>query len=219
MGDSAAKFHFGFLTGLGEEGGTFLVIYQHVHRFETFERVFAVEDARVVEVSAFGLEDAATKATIDRRATNEDGDVVSTPMEFVDDKRHLLGGGHEQRGQANCGGVRFDGFGDDRLRRDLLAEVDHVIAVVGENRLDEVLADVMHVAVDRCNHNLALADTFFLLQIIFQMRHGLLHHFGGLKHEGQNQFARAEFVADLFHGGEEDVVEGVDRYCVLRTAY
>jgi hypothetical protein len=42
------------------------------------------------------------------------------------------------------------------------------------------------------------------------MGDGLLHHFGGLEHEGQDQFARAEFVADLFHGGEEDGVEGVD---------
>jgi hypothetical protein len=36
-----------------------------------------------------------------------------------------------------------------------------------------------------------------------------------LKHEGQDQFARAEFVADFLHGGEEDVVEGVDGDFVL----
>ena len=47
------------------------------------------------------------------------------------------------------------------------------------------------------------------------MGDGLLHHFGGLQHEGQDQFARAEFVTDFLHGGEQDVVEGVDSLDVI----
>jgi hypothetical protein len=35
---------------------------------------------------------------------------------------------------------------DDRLDRDLLAEVDDRVAVVGEDRVDERLADVVDVA-------------------------------------------------------------------------
>ena len=131
-------------------------------------------------------------------------------MQFVDDERHLLGGGNQQRGETNRGGVDFDGFGDDRLRRDLLAEVNDGVAVVGEDGLDEVLADVMHIAVDGGDDDRAFGDAFHLLEIILKMGDGLLHHFGGLQHEGQDQFARAEFVADFFHGGEQDVVEGVD---------
>ncbi len=106
--------------------------------------------------------------------------------------------------------LHLDGLRDDRLGRDLLAQVDHVVAVVGEDGLDQVLADVMHIAVDGGKDDRALGDAFLLFEIVLQVGDGLLHHLGGLQHEGQDQFARAEFVADFLHGGEQDGVEGVD---------
>ncbi len=131
-------------------------------------------------------------------------------MQFVDDERHLLGGGNQQRGETDGGGIDFDGFGDDRLGRDLLAKVDDGVAVVGKDGLDQVLADVMHIAIDGGNDDRALGHTFHFFEVVLQMGDGLLHHFGGLEHEGQDQFARAEFVADFLHGGEQDVVEGMN---------
>ena len=116
---------------------------------------------------------------------------------------------NQQRGQPNRRRIDFYSFGNDRLGRDLLAEVNHGVAVVRKNGLDQVLADVMHIAVDGGNDNRAFGDAFDLFEIILKMRDGLLHHFGGLQHEGQDQFTRAEFVADFFHGGEEDIVEDV----------
>ncbi len=74
----------------------------------------------------------------------------------------------------------------------------------------------MYIAVYSGNDNGALCHTFDLFEIIFQVGDCLLHHFGGLQYEGQNQLARAELIADLFHGGEEDVVERVNRRFVLR---
>ena len=188
---------------------------QLVHRLETFECVLAIEDAGLVEVSAFGLEDAASEATVDRCAADEHRDLVSTAVQFVDDERHLLGSGNQKRTQTNRGGVDFNSFGDDRLCRDLLAKVDHGVAVVGEDRFDEVLADVMYITVDSGNDNCAFGDAFHLFEIIFEMGNGLLHRFSRLKHEGQDQFARAKFIADFFHGGEEDVVQSVDGYFML----
>ena len=66
----------------------------------------------------------------------------------------------------------------------------------------------MHIAIDSGNHHRALGDAFHLLEIILEMCDGFLHHLGGLQHEGQDQFARAELVPDLLHGGEQDGVEG-----------
>ena len=152
-------------------------------------------------------QDAATKAAIDGCAANEDGDFMSAAMQFIDDQRHLLGSGYQQRRQSNCGGICFNGFGDDRFRRDLLAEVNHGVAVVGENGLDEIFADVMHIAIDGGNDDRAFGDAFNFLKIILKVVDGLLHYFGGLQYEGQDQFARAEFVTDFFHGGEQDGVE------------
>ena len=46
---------------------------------------------------------------------------------------------------------------DDRRDRLLDAEVDDVVAVVGQDDVDQVLADVVHVALDRGQHDRALA--------------------------------------------------------------
>ena len=43
------------------------------------------------------------------------------------------------------------------------------------------------------------------------MRDRALHHLGRLQHERQDQLARAELVADVFHRRQQDLVEHVDR--------
>ncbi|MEA2408368.1 MAG: 5-methyltetrahydrofolate--homocysteine methyltransferase, partial [Thermoleophilaceae bacterium] len=60
--------------------------------------------------------------------------------------RHLLRGRDEQRREPDRVRVVLDRGVDDRVDRDLLAEVDHRVAVVGEDRVDQRLADVVHVA-------------------------------------------------------------------------
>src|SRR4026208_1777493 len=94
----ASQFHIRFLANLFEQCGFALWINNLVHCFETLERIFAIEDSRIVEVTAFGLEDASSKATVGRRASDGHRDFMSAAMKFVDDQRHLLGCGYEQRG-------------------------------------------------------------------------------------------------------------------------
>ncbi len=43
------------------------------------------------------------------------------------------------------------------------------------------------------------------------MRDGLLHDFGALQNERQDEFAAAESVADVLHRGQQNLVEHVDR--------
>ena len=71
------------------------------------------------------------------------------------------------------------------------AHVHHVKVVALKHHRDNVLADVMHIAFDRGNHNLALGldvlpsfglQAFFLFDVGHQMRHGLLHHARRLDH-------------------------------------
>jgi hypothetical protein len=47
------------------------------------------------------------------------------------------------------------------------------------------------------------------------MRHRFFHHLGRLQHERQDQLAAAEFVADLFHRGQQDGVDDFDRDIML----
>ena len=50
-----------------------------------------------------------------------------------------------------------------RLHRHITAEVDHLKAVVFQNDLDDVLADIMHIALDSCQHDASLAGAALAL--------------------------------------------------------
>ncbi len=202
---------------LFNQGRTLGVVYQDVHRFQALEGVFAVEHAGLIVGTVFGLQDAAAKAAVDGRAANQHGEFQPAPLEFVDDKRHLLGGADQQGGEADGGGVHFDGFRDDGFGGGLFAEVNDGVAVVDKNGLDQVFADVMHVTVNGGEDDGTFGDAFNLFEVGFEVGDGFFHHFGRLQNEGQDKFARAEFVADFFHGGQEDGVEDVDGGFVLGT--
>src|SRR5215208_5865447 len=92
------QFHLGFSDGLGEKLRTFLIINEGIHGFESFKRILAIKDPWTVEVSAFGLQDAPSEATVNRRAADQYRDLMPATLEFIDDERHLLGRRHQQRG-------------------------------------------------------------------------------------------------------------------------
>ncbi len=86
----------------------FSALFRHdelVHRLQAFEGVLAIEDARLVRIAILGEQDAPPEATVDGRAAHQDGDVQFAAVQFVDDQRHLLGGGDQQRREADGGGV------------------------------------------------------------------------------------------------------------------
>ena len=94
---------------------------------------------------------------------------------------------------------------------DLDAEVVHLVAVVGEDDVDQVLADVVHVALDRGEHDAALAATAFdLLHVRLEIGDGRLHGLGRLQHERQLHLARAEQLAHHLHAGEQHVVDDAE---------
>ena len=84
------------------------------------------------------------------------------------------------------------------------------VAVVGEDRVDERLADVVHVAEHGRQHDRALRVALELVEVLLELRDGLLHDLGALEHERQDQLAGAELVADLLHGRQQHVVERRD---------
>ncbi len=131
-------------------------------------------------------------------------------MQLLHGERHLLGGGDEEGGEPDGGGVVLLRGVEDRADRDLLAEVDDRVAVVGEDRVDERLADVVHVAEHGREHDGALRVALDLVEVLLELRDGLLHDLGALEHERQDQLAGAELVADLLHGRQQDVVERRD---------
>ncbi len=131
-------------------------------------------------------------------------------MQFIDDQWHLFRGAHQKCGQADRIGIFLDGGVDDCLGGDLLAQVNDLKAIIAQDRLDEILANIMHVAVNGSEDDLSFGCPFSPLKIFFQPCDSFLHHLGRLKHEGQDQLACAKFIANLFHRGEQGVIQNVD---------
>ena len=113
---------------------------------------------------------------------------------------------HEQPAHADRVGVDLLGLVDELLQRRLDPDVVDLVAVVGEDDVDEVLADVVHVALDRADHEDALAAVVELLHVGLEVRDGGLHRLRALEHEGQLHLAAAEQVADDLHALEQHVV-------------
>ena len=186
---------------------------QLVHHGQAREGVLAVEDAGVVDlvgVLALRVEDPAAEVAVDRGAADQHRVLEAALVQLLHGQRHLLGGRDEQRGEADRGRVVLLRGVEDRPDRDLLAEVDDRVAVVGEDRVDERLADVVHVAEHGREHDGALRVALELVEVLLELRDGLLHHLGALEHERQDQLAGAELVADLLHGRQQHVVERRD---------
>ena len=64
-------------------------------------------------------------------------------------------------------------------------QINNFEAVTLQHNANDILANVMHVALDGCHDDLALAlgaGHFFCLNIREEMRNGLFHHAGGLHH-------------------------------------
>src|SRR5271157_5842228 len=168
-----------------------------------------------MSIAIFGKQNASSEAAIDRRPADQHREFQIAPMQFIDNQWHLLGCGNQQRTQSNSGGVNLNSFRDDRLSRNLFAKINHSVAVICENRFDEILPNIMYIAIHSCDHNCAFSNSFFLFQIIFEVSDGFLHHFGGLKHERQNQLACTELITDFFHGWEQYSIENINSGFVL----
>ncbi len=193
-----------FLATLGR-------VLQRVHRLQPLEGVLAVKHARLVRALRLHEHRAPPEAAVDCRTANEHWNLDAALVELLHAQRHLLARAYEQRREADRIRANLERLLDDRVHRHLLAEVEHGVAVVGENRVDERLPDVVHVAVHGGEHHLALGIALRPLEEGLEMLHRLLHHFSALQHEGKNELAGAELVADLLHGGEQHFVEHADR--------
>jgi hypothetical protein len=108
--------------------------------------------------------------------------------------------------------VRLRRLQDGRQRL-LDAEVDHAVAVVGQDDVDEVLADVVDVALDRGQHDRAPLAALDPLHQRLQVGHRLLHRLGRLEHERQLHLAGAEQLADRLHPVQQQRVDHVERAC------
>ena len=99
---------------------------------------------------------------------------------------------------------------DQRLRQNLDAQIDHRVAVVGEDDLDQVLADIVHVSLDGRQDDLAARGRIGLLHELFQMVDRRLHGLSRLQHFGDYQLVVIEQAADFGHSRHERPVDDIE---------
>ena len=120
---------------------------------------------------------------------------------------HDQGGLDEETGHAQrIGLVVLDGL-NHLVDADLDAEVDDFVAVVGENNVDEVLANVVDVTLDGGEHHATTAALVRLFHKGLEVSDSHLHCFGTLQHERQLHLAAGEEFTDGAHAHQQNVVD------------
>ena len=93
--------------------------------------------------------------TAGRGAADQERDGEAFALHLAGDMRHLVERGRDQPGQADHVGVLAARRVEDLLRRHHDAEIDDLVIVAGEHDADDVLADIVHVALDGRHDDLA----------------------------------------------------------------
>ena len=105
----------------------------------------------------------------------------------------------------------FFGGSQNLADRLLDTKVHRLEAVIGQDDLDEVLADVVNIAAHRRQQDAALAGILGLLHVRFEVGDRSLHGLGRLQNERQLHFALAEKFADDLHSLEKVLVDDLER--------
>ena len=123
---------------------------------------------------------------------------------------HLLGALHQQAGEPD--GIRrvLAVSLDELLGRNFDPQIDDAITVVTENDLDQILADIVHVALHGGQNDLAARGAFGLLHECFEVTDRGFHGFGRLQHFRDNQLVVVEQAADFSHALHERAIDDVE---------
>jgi hypothetical protein len=98
------------------------------------------------------------------------------------------------------------------------AQIDDLVVVTAKHHADDVLANVVHVALHGREQDLALSGPsgLFVFHERLEMRDGLLHDPGALHDLRQEHFAGAEEIADHRHPVHQRAFDDVQRAWVLQ---
>ena len=178
------------------------------------------------------------------RAADQQRNRETTPLHFLRDMHHLIERWRDEPGKPDHIRAEFDGLIEDLVACDHHAHVGDLEAVAGKHHSDNVLADVMDVALDGGDQETpggvaALGDFQCLVKgharvlrldrldvsrEVFRLLrfhvgeepcHRLLHHPGGFHHLRQEHFPRAEQIADHAHAIHQRPLDDLERPAVF----
>ncbi len=195
----------------GVEAGALRRIEQRRHHADRPRRVEHVHGAAAV-----------VRRDLHRRVLRAGGGAAdqqrrgeALPRHLAGDVHHLVERRRDQAAQADDVGVVLPRRGQDLRRRHHDPEVDDLVAVAAEDHADDVLADVVDVALDGGQQHLPRRPRSARLALErherLEERHGLLHRARALHHLRQEHLAGAEQVADVLHAVHQRPFDDLDR--------
>ena len=192
-----------------------LGFHQGIHEAQIGEGIASVNHLAPVGGPAIAMHEAGGEGG----AAEDHGHVDAHLVEGTKVVLHEGGGLHQQAAHGDAISLMLLLGLNDRLDALLDAEIDHLVAIIGEDDIDEILADVMHVALHRGDQKLTLAVALLIaLGILLFLHVGLkksnrgFHRFGALQHEGQLHLAGAKQIAHHLHAIEQEGVDDLQRW-------
>ena len=126
-----------------------------VHQLETLERVLRVTHRALVERGQVVVDERPGQrgSAEQHRESARQTAIVQLEQVVLHHQRRL----HQQTAHADCVGVMLLSRLDDRRDRLLDAQVDYRVSVVGHDDVDQILPDVVYIALYGRQHQSALA--------------------------------------------------------------
>ena len=151
-------------------------------------------------------------------------------LHFLRDEHHLVERRRDEAAQPDQIRLLVERGLQDLVARHHDAEIDHLVAVAAEHDADDVLADVVHVALDRREHDLALRRRFgdaaggharlaLGRHERLEVRDRSLHRPRALHHLRQEHLAGAEQIADDLHAVHQRAFDDLQRPRVLLARF
>ena len=163
--------------------------------------------------------------TRERRTAKKYRDVDAALVEFAQILFHHSHAAHKQSAHAQRVGLGSLHCFQHRRQRLLDANIVNFKSIVGENDVNQVLANVMNIAGNRRQHNPCFGTTggASFLHMRLQQGNCLLHHRGTLQNERQLHLAGTEEITNYFHADEQMVVDdfqrSIHRQCAIKRRF
>ena len=149
------------------------------------------------------------------RAADQERQVEPASLHLVGDVHHLVERRGDQAGEPDDVAPLLHGRVEDAVGGDHHPEVEHLVVVAAEDDADDVLADVVDVALDGGEHDLPARPPvpagLLGLHVRLQVGDGALHRPRALHHLRQEHLPGAEEVADHGHPVHERPLDHVER--------
>ena len=168
--------------------------------------------ARVgADAAVLGGDPAMGEPPRQRRSSDDEVRIDAGGSEVAGGGHHLLGALDQEPREADHVGFVLARRLDQLFARHLDPEVHDLEAVVRQDDVDQVLADVMNVALHGGQDDPAAGHALHPLHVRLEVIDGRLHHLGALQHLGNDQLVVVEQPSDLRHPGHQRPVDDVER--------